>query len=402
MEDFMPTNTFRWRTLIALIAGSMALTSLAGAQQYKQTNLDSDIQGLASNPPSGNPDKPLLNPWGIAAGPASPFWVADNNAGVSTLYDGAGVLQGLIVNIPAPGGGPGGTSTGVVFSGGLHFAVQGESKNGATFIFVTEDGTIIGWDPALGGTVADDAIITVDNSQGGSGAVYKGCTIAALSPTGPSYLYVTNFRAGTIEVYDNNFKLVHFDSDDDNDRGGGAFRDEAIPDGFAPFNVQAVNGDLYVTYAKQNAAKHDDFDAPGLGFVDKFSPMGKLLQRLQRGPWLDAPWGVALAPGNFGFFSNHLLIGNAGSGQIAVYDPVSGRFDGLLRDQNGHALQNQRLWGLRFSDGLANPRTGKITQGPTGVLFFAAGINDEADGLFGTIAPADNAAPENNKDDQDK
>jgi uncharacterized protein (TIGR03118 family) len=321
---------------------------------------------------------------------------------VSTLYDGAGVLQGLIVNIPAPGGGPGGTSTGVVFSGGLHFAVQGESKNGATFIFVTEDGTIIGWDPALGGTVADDAIITVDNSQGGSGAVYKGCTIAALSPTGPSYLYVTNFRAGTIEVYDNNFKLVHFDSDDDNDRGGGAFRDEAIPDGFAPFNVQAVNGDLYVTYAKQNAAKHDDFDAPGLGFVDKFSPMGKLLQRLQRGPWLDAPWGVALAPGNFGFFSNHLLIGNAGSGQIAVYDPVSGRFDGLLRDQNGHALQNQRLWGLRFSDGLANPRTGKITQGPTGVLFFAAGINDEADGLFGTIAPADNAAPESNKDDQDK
>jgi uncharacterized protein (TIGR03118 family) len=122
---------------------------------------------------------------------------------------------------------------------------------------------------------------------------------------------------------------------------------------------------------------HDDFDFPGLGFVDKFSPDGKLLQRLERGPWLNAPWGVALAPTNFGFFSNHLLIGNAGSGQIAVYDADSGHFDGLLRDQNGHAIQNQRLWALRFGNG--------ATAGPTNTLFFTAGIADEAHGLFGTI-----------------
>jgi uncharacterized protein (TIGR03118 family) len=214
-----------------------------------------------------------------------------------------------------------------------------------------------------------------------------------MAAAGPSFLYVANFRSARVEVYDTNFAPVNLDEKGDRDNDG-AFQDHEIPRGFAPFNVQAVNGSLYVTYAKQNSEKHDDFDAPGLGFVDKFSPTGKLLQRLQAGPWLDAPWGVALAPANFGFFGNHLLVGNAGSGQIAVYDPASGRFDGLLRDQSGHALQNQRLWGLRFSDG-----TGAQATAPTNTLFFAAGVNDEADGLFGTITPADDATPESGRDD---
>jgi uncharacterized protein (TIGR03118 family) len=148
-----------------------------------------------------------------------------------------------------------------------------------------------------------------------------------------------------------------------------AFQDEEIPEGFAPFNIQEVNGNLYVTYAKQNATKHDDFDFPGFGFVDKFSPTGKLLQRLKHGPWLNAPWGVALASPNFGFFSNHLLIGNAGSGQIAVYDVDNGRFD-------DHAA------------------------GPSIWLFFTAGISDGALGLFGFFAPADTSAPEANGDDR--
>jgi uncharacterized protein (TIGR03118 family) len=387
------------RTLVAIATVVCALTSFTAAQQYKQTNLDSDIQGLASNPPNGAPDTKLVNPWGITAGPGTPFWVADNNGGVSTLYNGAGALLSLVVNIPPTVNGAGtGTPTGVVFAGGLGFQVKANGKTApASFIFVTEDGTIVGWAPGIGPTPADapnDAFITVDNSDNGNGAVYKGATIAQMAAAGPSFLYVANFRSARVEVYDTNFAPVNLDEKGDRDNDG-AFQDHEIPRGFAPFNVQAVNGSLYVTYAKQNSEKHDDFDAPGLGFVDKFSSTGKLLQRLQAGPWLDAPWGVALAPANFGFFGNHLLVGNAGSGQIAVYDPASGRFDGLLRDKSGHALQNQRLWGLRFSDG-----TGAQATAPTNTLFFAAGVNDEADGLFGTITPADNATPESGRDDK--
>ena len=346
-----------------------ALSTFGVAQQYQQTNLVSDIQGLAPTP-----DSHLLNPWGLISSPTSPWWVSDNNGGVSTLYNGnTGAIVPLVVNIPPIVTDPNtgkpigqGTPTGVVFSAssGFQFDNNG-TKSSAIFSFVTEDGTISAW-PGAG-----DAIQIVDNSTNPSsaqGAVYKGATIAQNGNA--FFLYVTNFRAGRIEIYDTNFKSVTpHDAD--------AFRDHKIPRDFAPFNVQEVNGDLYVTYAKQNSSMHDDFDFPGLGFVDKFSPDGKLLQRLERGPWLNAPWGVALAPTNFGFFSNHLLIGNAGSGQIAVYYADSGHFDGLLRDQNGHAIQNQRLWALRFGNG--------ATAGPTNTLFFTAGIADEAHGLFGTI-----------------
>lgn len=362
----------------------LASTTFAMAQAYQQTNLVSDIQGLASQNP---PDSQLLNPWGLAASTTSPWWVADNNAGVSTLYNGQGVKQGLVVNIPSPVSGVAGTPTGVVFTGTAGFMFQAHGiTTSASFTFVTEDGTIVAWGPGINPKdLPDDAFIVVDNSTNptpATGAVYKGTTIAQMSPGGPFFLYVTNIRSGRVEVYDTNFNRVELHGDDEH----GSFRDREIPKGFAPFNVQEVNGNLYVTYAKQNAAKHDDFDFPGFGFVDKFSPQGKLLQRLEQGPWLNAPWGVALAPANFGFYSNHLLIGNAGSGQIAVYDADSGRFDDLLRDANGHALQNDRLWALRFGNGK--------TAGPTNWLYFTAGINDEADGLFGFFTPADNSAPE--------
>jgi uncharacterized protein (TIGR03118 family) len=263
---------------------------------------------------------------------------------------------------------------------------------GSVFTFVTEGGTIVAWGPGINpNDLPHDAFVVVDNSAkptAARGAVYKGATIAQMTPGGPSFLYVTNFRAGRIEVYDTNFNPVSLDGKEDHQ----AFRDEEIPHGFAPFNVQEVNGNLYVTYAKQNATKHDDFDFPGFGFVDKFSPKGKLLQRLKTGPWLNAPWGVALAASNFGFFSNHLLIGNAGSGQIAVYDVDSGQFDGLLRDASGHAIQNDRLWALRFGN--------DHNAGPSNWLFFTAGISDEAHGLFGFFAPADNSAPESDGDER--
>ena len=372
------------------IATLLTFSSPGMAQAYKQINLVSDIQGLAQNPPNGQADAQLVNPWGLIASPTSPWWVSDNNAGVSTLYDGQGVKEGLVVNIPSPVDGVPGTPTGVVFSGAAGFTFQAKgTKAGAAFIFVTEDGTIVAWGPGINpNDLPNDAFVVVDNSSNPTaamGAVYKGATIAQMTTGGPFFLYVANIRSARIEVYDTNFNLVNLSDDN----YGHAFLDREIPEGFAPFNVQEVNGNLYVTYAKQNATKHDDLDFPGLGFVDKFSLKGKLLQRLKHGPWLNAPWGVALAPANFGFFSNHLLIGNAGSGQIAVYDVDSGRFDGLLRDASGHAIQNDRLWALRFGN--------DHSSGPSNWLYFTAGISDEAHGLFGFLVTADNSAPEDNR-----
>jgi uncharacterized protein (TIGR03118 family) len=372
------------------IAAVLAFSAQAMAQAYQQTNLVSDIQGLAQNPPNGQPDAQLVNPWGLISSPTSPWWVSDNNAGVSTLYDGQGVKQGLVVNIPSPVKGVAGTPTGVVFTGasGFTFQVNGK-KAGAVFTFVTEDGTIVAWGPAINpNDMPNDAFVVKDNSTNptaATGAVYKGATIAQMTAGGPFFLYVANIRSGRIEVYDTNFNPVNLGGNEGDKEDDQAFLDREIPEGFAPFNVQEVNGNLYVTYAKQNATKHDDFDFPGFGFVDKFSSNGKLLQRLEHGPWLNAPWGVALAPTNFGSFSNHLLIGNAGSGQIAVYDINSGRFDGLLRDANGHAIQNDRLWALRFGN--------DHDAGPSNWLFFTAGISDEAHGLFGFFTPAGNSPP---------
>jgi uncharacterized protein (TIGR03118 family) len=374
-----------------MIAAVLAFSTLGLAQAYKQTNLDSDIQGLAQNPPNGQPDTQLVNPRGLIASPTSPWWLSDNNAGVSTLDDGQGVKQGLVVNIPSPVNGVAGTPTGIVFTGASGFTFQAKGTTASSvFTFVTEDGTIVAWGPGISPDQPNDAFVVVDNSTNPTaGAVYKGAAIAQMTAGGPFFLYVTNIRSGRIEVYDTNFKPANLSGDKD---GGDAFLDRAIPEGFAPFNVQDVNGNLYVTYAKQNATKHDDLDFPGFGFVDKFSPTGKLLQRLENGPWLNAPWGVALAPANFGFFSNHLLIGNAGSGQIAVYDANSGRFDGLLRDANGHAIQNDRLWALRFGNDHA--------AGSSNWLYFTAGISDEAHGLFGFLTPADSSAPEASGDDR--
>jgi uncharacterized protein (TIGR03118 family) len=374
----MHINTIS-RTCALTIAAVLAFSTLGLAQAYQQTNFVSDIPGLAPTP-----DGHLLNPWGLISGPMTPWWVSDNNGGVSTLYNGnTGAIVPLVVNIPpldAKGNGTG-TPTGVVFTAasGFMFTANG-TTTASVFTFVTEDGTIVAWGPGINPSdLPHDAFVVVDNSTNptaAAGAVYKGATIAQMATNGPFFLYVANIRSGRIEVYDTNFHAVSLGGQEDDQ----AFRDEEIPRGFAPFNVQEVNGNLYVTYAKQNATKHDDFDFPGFGYVDKFSPKGKLLKRLQHGPWLNAPWGVALAPANFGFFSNHLFIGNAGSGQIAVYNADSGRFDGLLRDAIGHAIQNDRLWALRFGNDHA--------AGPSNWLFFTAGISDEAHGLFGFFTPA--------------
>lgn len=349
-------NNFFNRPVQSLIP---MLPSIAG--NYRQTNLVSDVPGLAQIT-----DPNLVNSWGIAHPLTGPWWVADNGVGVSTLYNGMGqpfpAGTRLIVNIPPPAGGTGpSTPTGIVFNVGPDFAVAPGKP--AAFIFVTEDGTISAWNRTVD---PNNATLKVDNSPG---AVYKGVTIAKKGNT--NFLYVANFRGGSVDVFDTNFSPVTLAQD--------AFVDKNIPAGFAPFNVQNINGKIFVTFAQQDDQKHDNLDGAGLGFVDVFDPDGNLLMSLEHGNWMNAPWGIALAPSDFGRFSGHLLVGNFGSGQIAAFDPEDGIFQGLLKGTDGKPITIDGLWGLGFGNG--------ATAGPVNTLFFAAGINDEQDGLFGTITP---------------
>jgi uncharacterized protein (TIGR03118 family) len=357
------------------------------AQHYTQTNLVTDATTTAT---AAHVDPNLKNPWGMARSTGSPWWFSDNNAGLSTLYDGAGNAQALVVKIPGPNGSAANfvsSPTGTVFNGTTGFG-------GAHFIFVTEDGTISAW------TSGAAAALEVDNSANPSasnGAVYKGCTLADFE--GNTYLYVTNFRSGHLEVYDTNFKQVTFLGDHDkndrfDNRFNDPFEDEQIPRGYAPFNVQNIGGSLFVTYAKQDKVKHDDIAGAGNGFVDVYSPGGRLETRLEHGPWMNSPWGAVWTPRDFGFFSNRVLIGNFGSGQIAAFDGFDGRFIGLMEDPTGKTVVIDGLWGLTFGNsaigcpvpeptGSTLPKCGSA--GPYNSLFFTAGPNGEANGLFGTL-----------------
>src|SRR5216684_1095260 len=288
----------------------LMLPALAFAQRYKQTNLVSNITGMA---PTIDPN--LKNPWGLTRSSGSPWWVGNNNSGTSTLYDGKGNKVPLVVTVPPPAGSPAGTQsapTGVVFNGSPTDFLLAPGKQ-AIFIFATEDGTISGWNPGANPpTSATNAILKVDNSDNGSanGAVYKGMTSAEIN--GHRFLYVTNFRSAKVEVYDTNFKRVLLDDD--------AFEAEDIPRGFAPFNVQNIGGTLFVTYAKQDAPRHDPVGGDGLGFVELFSPAGKHIGHLQHGDWFNAPWGVVWTTRDFGEFSNAILVGNFRSGWIAAFN----------------------------------------------------------------------------------
>jgi uncharacterized protein (TIGR03118 family) len=332
---------------------------------YLQTNIVSDVKGTARVT-----DPNLINPWGIVSGSATPFWIADNNAGVSTLYTGTGApFAGApaSVAIPAPTGnaaGAAGAPTGVVFNGSSDFIVrQGVASGPSLFIFATEDGTIAGWSPAAS---AASAIIGADNSA--EGAVYKGLAIA--TGGSPARLFAANFRENAVDVFDNSFQRVNTP---------GAFSDSMIPAGFAPFNIANLNGKLYVTYARQNGAKHDDVAGAGNGYLDVYDLNGKLVSRLISRGVLDSPWGLTLAPAGFGKFGNDLLVANFGDGKINAFDPTSGTFLGSLSDQRGNTLHNEGLWGLAFGNGQ--------NTGDPNTLFFTAGIGGEKHGLFGSVAP---------------
>jgi uncharacterized protein (TIGR03118 family) len=286
--------------------------------------------------------------------------VSDNGTGLSTLYNGIGNKQGLVVTIPVPAGhAPPSAPTGIVFNGTADFALPASGP--ARFIFVTEEGTIAGWN---GGTIAT---IVVNNSN--KGAVYKGCTIGEFN--GKHYLYVANFHSGEIEVYDAAFSPV---------QGlNSAFNQHR--ENYSPFNVQAIGTSIYVAFAKPDAEGHDEVAGAGLGFVDVYDTGGRRLSRLERGPWFNAPWGMAMAPGEFGEFSHSLLVGMFGSGQIAAFNPADGSFLGLMkRPSDDSVLSIEGLWAIGFGAGNAN-------SGPYNTLYFTAGPNDEHDGLFGTLVP---------------
>ena len=364
--------------VLAMLTSTPALAGDEGGS-FVQTNLVSDLtnQGAAVIDPN------LKNPWGLSASPTSPVWVSDNNAGVSTLYRGDGTKVPLVVTIQPAGGSPAGTSgspTGTVFGGTGDFVVTQGGKSGPSiFLFATEDGTIQGWNPGVGGT---NATIGADKGQGGAatGAVYKGLALASVN--GKNYLYASNFRSGQVDVFDGQFQQQTW---------AGAFTDSHIADGYAPFNIQNLNGLLYVTYAKQNAVKHDDVKGPGHGFVDVFTPNGVLQERLIRHGALNSPWGLAIAPATWGDLSGDLLVGNFGNGRINAYNASNGHFRGALTAGADRPISIDGLWGLRFGNGGGGTPDGLHTASPN-ALYFSAGINGEQDGLFGTITPA----PENN------
>ncbi|GAC1357832.1 MAG: TIGR03118 family protein [Acidobacteriaceae bacterium] len=335
-------------------------------QHYNLTNLTSNLNSLA---PTMDPN--LINPWGLSRSSGGPWWVSDNGTGLSTLYDGTGKAQALVVTIPpSDPSSRAGSPTGTVFNGDPTAFQIAPGKN-AVFLFVTEDGTISGWNP---GVNPKQAVIVINNRER---SVFKGATIATVdTPQGPKpYLYAADFRRGRVAVYDSTFNPAHLGED--------SFEDERMPEGYAPFNVQNIGGNIYVAYAKQDADRHDEVDGAGKGFVDVFSSRGKLLHRLEHGSWFDAPWGLALASGDFGSHSHDVLVGQFGSGEILAFDAVSGAFRGRLYGTNNTPFQIDGLWALAFGgDGAGN--------GPATTLFFTAGPDHETNGVFGKITAQEN------------
>lgn len=358
--------------LAALPVAAFAKADSGSQGFYQQTNLVSDIAGVALFT-----DKNLVNPWGLSHPPTGPWWISDNGTGLTTLYNGNGrkfpVGSPLVVTIAPPAGGTSAAPTGNIFNpvNGTNpddFVVSENGKSGPSiFMFATEDGTISGWNPGVDVT---HTILAVDRSAVGAGAVYKG--LAFGQSGGSEFIYATNFRFGTVEQFDSNFKLVRSFTDSQLAKTC-PFPNQC----FAPFGIQNIGGNLYVTFALQDAAHHDDAHGPSRGFVDVFDTNGNLIKRLISRGALNSPWGLALAPSNFGQFSNDLLVGNFGNGRINAFDPNTGALLGQLKNQKGLIISINGLWGLAFGNGQ--------TAGPTNALFFTAGINDEADGLFGKI-----------------
>jgi uncharacterized protein (TIGR03118 family) len=356
----------RFPRLAPMILAALPLTFLAGsasAQHYTQVNLVSNQPGAAHT------DTNLVNGWGIARSATTPWWVSDNGTGKSTIYNGnTGAPSALVVTVP-------GAPTGVVYNGTSSFVIPGIGP--AHFIFASEDGTISAWNS---GATAQVVATT-------AGAVYKGIAIATVN--GNPQLFATDFHNGHIDVFDTNFQLVT--TGNGNGKGKGKGDDQGDdngffsgkPRGFAPFNIQNIGDTLFVTFAKQDAAKHDEVDGAGLGLIGAFTPAGKLISWFDHVSDLNAPWGLAMAPSEFGTFSHHLLVGQFGSGEILAFNPTSGAYAGKLLQPvaaGGGPITIDGIWGIGFGSGAPN-------SGPLNTLFFAAGPNSESNGLFGSLTP---------------
>ncbi|MGB2665386.1 MAG: TIGR03118 family protein [Candidatus Acidiferrum sp.] len=386
-------DSSKLRNWLGTASLTLLLAPLCFAQEYIQTNL---VSNVPVTPAAVVTDPNLQNAWGLVHGPGTPWWISNNAGGTSTLYNTSGlnplnpsaqsptpVLSPVtIVALNAPGGMPGngvkipnapsqpapGSPTSAIFNGAASDFLLASGAP-AVFIFVTEDGTVQGWNPSVNATTA---IIKVDNSQvpnKNKGAVYKGATIAEIN--GREFLLAANFRSGRIDVFDSNFQQVRISEE--------LFDDDEIPADFAPFNVQGIGPNIYVTYAKQDAAKHDPVGGAGLGYVAIFSPDGRKLAHLQHGDWFNAPWGVVLTPADFGEFSHTILVGNFRGGTIAAFNPLTGKFIGNMLDSGGAIVNIDGLWALVFGNGGAS--------GPGSTLFFTAGPDNETNGLFGTLTP---------------
>jgi uncharacterized protein (TIGR03118 family) len=397
---------------------ALLLSAACFGQHYNQTNLVSNTLGVA---PVTDPQ--LVNPWGISRGSGSPWWVSDNATGLSTLYNGAGAKQSLIVTIPPADptnkNTPTGTPTGTIANGSQTDFLLAPGKP-AIFLFSTIDGTIAGWNPAVaiaqGAAPPSTLAVTVVKTTDGSS--YTGLTSAFIN--GQRFLYAANFNKGRVDVYDSAFHRVdlskeHSDEDfsrhqgrsseDSSDRDGrsseNTFVDDELPRDYVPFNVQAIGNDIVVTYVLHEEGSRFETDGPGLGFVDIYSSTGRLLRRLEHGDWLNGPWGVALAPLDFGRFSHDLLIGQfAGggdtqsSGFIAAYDLATGKFDGLLQDPSGKPLAINGVWAL--SPGNVNPNNNDAAGAPAAQVYFTAGPNHGSGGLFGYLAAVSSELTEGN------
>jgi len=360
----MPSSSLRVRSLgatVGIVAASLgatvAVAPIAGADtgnSFTVTPLVSDQPGAALTQ-----DTSLVNAWGMSQGPSTPVWVSDNGTNVATLY--AGASPSSVTKVPLTVSLPGDGPTGQAFnpdSSAFMIGPKGHQVP-ALFLFVTESGALDAWSLNL------PDITQAVNVRSVPSRVYKGLALAMVN--GHARLYATDFHHGRIDMFDSSFRPFHRPH---------AFTDRSLPDGFAPFGIASFGDRIYVTYAKQDAQRHDDVAGVGNGFVDVYTTDGALVSRLVSGGALNSPWGLAIAPSGFGRFGGDLLVGNFGDGLIHAYDADTGDFEGTLQDTSGQPILIDGLWALLFGNG---------TSASTSTLMFSAGPDGEAHGLFGVI-----------------
>jgi uncharacterized protein (TIGR03118 family) len=354
----MPSRRFR---SLVFVAFAVVVAVAAGAAQGRATADVFTVHPLVSDSSATSApatDASLVNAWGLTAGPTTPWWSSNNGTSTSTLYSGAGAKVPLTVSVP---GGP----TGTVFNlSATDFVVSQNGKSGAArFLFATKSGMILGWTPSVNGATA---VVGADRSS--VGALYTGLATAS------DRLYATDFHNGRVDVFDASFKPI---------ATSGGFKDAKVAKGFAPFGIQALGGNIFVTYAKQDAAAKHDVPQPGVGYVDEFTPDGQLMASVvnsgKKNAPLTSPWGLALAPAGFGVFAGDLLVGNFGNGRISAYTQRGSKwvYKGQLRLGDGTPIAIDGLWGIAFGNGSA--------AGPTSTLYFLSGPSGEQHGLYGSI-----------------